>query len=94
MLAVVQGQAFMNNPSGATAKVRRSFEQAYRKAFLGGANRRSQAGPAATDDGHGRQKRPKACIFQASQNLRKGVSATRWRSTGKPEAWISTSKVR
>jgi hypothetical protein len=26
--------------------------------------------------------------------LRKGVSATRWRSTGKPEAWISTSKVR
>jgi hypothetical protein len=26
--------------------------------------------------------------------LRKGVSATRWRNTGKPEAWISTSKVR
>jgi hypothetical protein len=26
--------------------------------------------------------------------LRKGVSATRWRSTGKPAAWISISKVR
>ena len=84
----------MNNPSGTTAKVWCSFEQAYRKAVLGGANRRSQAGPATTDDGHGRQKRPKACIFQANQNLRKGVSATRWRNTGKPEAWISTSKVR
>ena len=84
----------MNNPSGTTAKVWCSFEQVYCKAFLGCANRRSQAGPAATNDGHGRQKRPKACIFQASQNLRKGVSATRWRSTGKPEAWISTSKVR
>ena len=84
----------MNHPSGATTQLGRGFQQADRKAFLGGAYRRGQTGPAATDDGHGGQKRPKACIFQANQNLRKGVSATRWRSTGNPAAWISTSKVR
>ena len=84
----------MNHPSGTTAQLRGGFEQAHRKTLLGCTNRSGQAGPAATDDGHGGQKRPKACIFQASQNLRKGVSATRWRSTGKPAAWISTSKVR
>ena len=94
MLAVVKKQAFMHHPSCATAQLRGGFEQAHRKTRLGCANRSGQASPAATNDGQGRQKRPKACIFQASQNLRKGVSATRWRSTGKPAAWISTSKVR
>ena len=84
----------MHHPPCATAQLGCCFEQPNRKAFLGCANRSSQASPAATDDGQVGQKRPKACIFQASQNLRKGVSATRWRSTGKPEAWISTSKVR
>ena len=84
----------MHHPPGATAQLRCGFEQAHRKASLGCANCSGQAGPAATDDGQGGQKRPKACIFQANQNLRKGVSATRWRSTGKPAAWISTSKVR
>ena len=84
----------MHHPPSATAQLGCGFKQAHRKASLGCANCSGQAGPAATDDGHAGQKRPKACIFQANQNLRKGVSATRWRSTGKPAAWISTSKVR
>ena len=94
MLAIVQGQPFVDHPSGTAAQLRGGFEQAHRKAILGCANRCGQTSPTATDDGHAGQKRPKACIFQANQNLRKGVSATRWRSTGNPAAWISTSKVR
>ena len=67
----------MHHPPGATAQLGCGFEQPHPKAFLVCANRSSQASPAATDDGQGGQKRPKACIFQANQNLRKGVSATR-----------------
>ena len=94
MLTIVQSQPIVHDPSGATAQLWRRLQQTHSKTRLGGTYGRSQTGPAAADDGQGVQKRPKACIFQASQNLRKGVSATRWCSTGKPAAWISTNKVR
>ena len=40
------------------------------------------------------QNRPSACIFQASQSLRRGVRLMRWCSTWKFSACTSSSKVR
>ena len=69
-------------------------------ARLCGGNGRSQAGPTSADDGNVHAccgvnyMRPRACIFQASQNLRSGVRLMRWCSTWKLSCSISRSKVR
>ena len=92
--AVVQRQALVVDAPGPPAQDGRGFQQADLPTQLGGAHRSGQTRPATPNDGQAFQKRPRACTFQASQNLRKGVSRTRWCSTGKWADSISRSKVR
>ena len=94
VLAVVQRQALVLNAPGPPAQLGRGLQEPHMPALLGGTNGSRQARPAAAHDGESAQKRPSACIFQASQSLRAGVRATRWVSTGKRAASISRSKVR
>ena len=93
VLAVVQRQATVVHAASPATEFRRGFVQADRPAQAGGLHRSSQPCPATTDDGECVQNRPKACIFQASQSFRKGVSATRWCKTGYWACMISCSKV-
>ena len=82
MLSVVQRQALVCDAARPPAGLRGGFQQAYLPARVHRVNRGRQSGPATADDGDLVQKRPSACIFQAIQSLRTGVSDTRWFSTG------------
>ena len=100
MLAVVEGEglaaiAFGRQGAGPAAQGAGGLEDGHAVPGPGRAQRGRQARPAGADDGdaHG-YMRPSACIFQASQNLRSGVSAMRWCSTWKFSASISRSSVR
>jgi hypothetical protein len=62
------------------------------KAQLRGSHCSSQTRPATADHGHRGSKAPQGLHFPSQPNLRKGVSATRWRKHGKPAAWISTQQ--
>ena len=75
-------------PPGATAPVAAAFKHA--DGVATGLRQRDgsgHAGPAAADDGGARcvlggaHMRPRACIFQASHSLRRGVRPMRWCST-------------
>ena len=76
----------MNDTPGPASGLRRGFKQTHLPTGLHRVHRRRQARPTRADDGDALQKRPSACIFQASQSLRTGVSDTRWVSTGKRAA--------
>jgi hypothetical protein len=89
VLAVVQGQTPVHDPPCAATKLGSGFQQAHLKAELGGAHRCGQTRPTSADHRDRFQKRPNACIFQASHSLRAGVRVTRWVSTGKCAVSIS-----
>ena len=94
VLAVVQGQALVHDPTRTPAHLRCGFQQTHLPALLHGMHGSGQSRPARTHDGEFFQNRPNACIFQASHNLRTGVSDTRCWSTGNWAWAISCSKVR
>ena len=68
-------------------------------ALINGANGGGTARPTGTNDGgmsgvSGHATQPKACVFQASQSLRKGVRLVRRSRTVKPSRSISRNKLR
>ena len=95
VLAVVQRQSVGVQRTGTAAHAARGLEDGGPHARCGQFNGGRQTGPAGADDGDTHaQKRPSACIFHASQNLRSGVRLVRWFSTWKLSRSISRSSVR
>src|SRR5690606_29450486 len=98
VLPVVQpkamaGGVLQSQGAGPATPVACGFDQGDLMTFLAGLHGSRQACPASADhqDLH---RRPSACTFQASQNLRSGVRLTRCVSTSIGSAAISCSKVR
>ena len=74
------------NPPGTSASYSGGFKKRNLMAAPGGFNGCCTTGPTGSNDGNCafewiQTTRPKAWVFQASQNLRSGVRLTRWCKT-------------